>query len=175
MVETRMAEAGPNNQSGVPGRPGYQKPLNNVFGRAAKNFKKVTWPPTPEPPPKEVSPPPDSIELLQEIPMNEDALFQKNDPYHLVPTVYAEDPDNFDEDVWPPPAPPNLDERVIYDATRPQRVIRDFEVAVPLEAHPVHKSYKIAPGTLHVFSDRGVLSYNTPDIGAARMATPPRK
>ena len=37
MVETRMAEAGPNNQSGVPGRPGYQKPLNNVFGRAAKS------------------------------------------------------------------------------------------------------------------------------------------
>ena len=70
-------------------------------------FKKVTWPPTPEPPPKEVSPPPESVELLPEIPLNEDALFQKNDPYHLVPTVYAEDPDNFNEDVWPPPAPPS--------------------------------------------------------------------
>ena len=69
----------------------------------------------------------------------------------------------------------DLNERVIYDSTRPQRVIRDFEVAVPVEAQPVHKSYKIAPGTLHVFSQRGVLAYNTSDIGAARMASPEKK
>ncbi|CAG7734750.1 unnamed protein product, partial [Allacma fusca] len=172
MVETKMAQQGQQRQKFDPPAQPQQagKPLNDVFGRVAKSFKKVTWPPQPEPPPKDVSPPPENVQLLDSIQLNEDAMFQNNDSYKLVPTVYAEDPDNFNEDVWPPPVPPNLDERVVYDASRPQRVIRDFEVQVPVEAHPVHKSYKIAPGTLHVFSQRGVLSYDTPDLGGAKMA-----
>jgi len=165
MVDTIMAEK-PSERAPQP-PPKFQKPLNDVFARAAKT-RRVVWPPQPEPPPKEVAPPPDGIDLLENLTINDDAMFQNNGPYKLVPTVYAEDPDNFG-DIWPPPCPPDLSEKVIYDEARKKRVIRDFEV------HPnttdVHKSYKIAPGTLHVFmpTDKKVLQFNYDNV--SRLAT----
>jgi len=50
-------------------------------------------------------------------------------------------------------------------------VIRDYEVhfSKNVSSQP-EASYRVPPGTLHVVSQRGVLSYDTVDIGAARMA-----
>lgn len=145
--------------------PNFQKPLNDVFSRVAKS-RRVVWPPQPEPPPKEVAPPPE-IELMDSIAINEEAMFQNNDSYHLCPSLYAEDPDAFG-DVWPPPCAPDLSEKVIYDESRKKRVHRDFEVQPSSTA--VHKSYKIAPGTLHVFmpgsqqNDKKVLQFNYDNV-----------
>lgn len=67
--------------------------------------------------------------------------------------------------------PSDTSEKVIHDETRPKRVIRDYTVFFNKNAAPaVQPSYKVPPGTLHVISQRGVLSYDTPDLGAARMA-----
>lgn len=61
---------------------------------------------------------------------------------------------------------------MVHDPTRYKRVIRDYTVFFNKNAAPPSQpSYKVPPGTLHVISQRGVLSYDTPDLGgAARMA-----
>lgn len=62
-------------------------------------------------------------------------------------------------------------EKVIHDETRHKRVIRDYAVFFNKNAAPpVQPSYKVPPGTLHVISQRGVLSYDNVDLGSARMA-----
>jgi len=148
-----------------------QRPVPNVFTRCSNQFKKVSWPPK-----DGIESQPDAnqltaIHLKDEIPLNDDA-FRPTGTYKAAPTIYAEQPAALNEDVWPPPEPTDTSEKVIHDASRPKRVIRDYTVFFNKNAAPaVQASYKVPPGTLHVISQRGVLSYDTPDLGgAARMA-----
>jgi len=170
-----------NEQLGLPARftpswppSGTEKPLPNIFTRCSNTFKKVSWPPHRDEVDNEVEPPP-SNPLLEQIPINEDAMYQLNETYKASPTVYAEEPDAMEE-VWPPPEPINLDERVIYDASRKKRVIRDYSVFFDKNAAPPTKaSYKVPPGTLHVISQRGVLSYDKIDLGSGKPEEKPEQ
>jgi hypothetical protein len=63
----------------------------------------------------------------------------------------------------------DTDERTIFDPTRKKRVIRDYTVFFDknkgADANP---SYRVPPGTLHVYSKRGVLEFDTPELGSGR-------
>jgi len=149
-----------------------QKPLPNIFTRCSDKFKKVTWPPEGDDEQNQIAPPPAGVQLLDDIPLNDDA-WRPTGTYKLTPTVYAEEPDNFQPDIWPPPEPINTDERVIHDPSRPKRAVRDYTVFFKANEAPATKpSYSVPPGTLHVISQRGVLSYNNPDIGSGRPKEP---
>ena len=70
----------------------------------------------------------------------------------------------------------DTDERVIHDPSRPKRAIRDYTVFFNKNAAPpVKASYKVPPGTLHVISQRGVLSYDTAELGSGRPKDPNEK
>jgi len=134
----------------------------------------VTWPPTEDDGPREVAPPPTNVQLLNDIPLNDDA-WRPTGTYKASPTVYAEEPEELPE-VWPPPEPINTDERVIHDPTRPKRAIRDYTVFFKQnEAANTKPSYSVPPGTLHVISQRGVLSYDTAELGSGRPKDPNEK
>jgi hypothetical protein len=146
---------------------GNEKQMPNIFTRCSNTFKKVSWPPQRDEDEKDIAPPPD-VQLLDQIPINDDAMYQINDTYKASPTVYAEEPEVMEES-WPPPEPMNTDERVIYDPDRKKKVIRDYTVFFDKnKAPPTERSYKVPPGTLHVISQRGVLQYNTPELGSGR-------
>jgi len=153
-----------------PPRPS-QKPIPSVFTRCSNQFKKVTWPPKDGEEMNKDGDPMTVVQLKDDIPLNDEA-FRPTGTYKAAPTIYAEQPAALSEDVWPPPENIDTSERVVHDPTRRQRVIRDYTVFFNKNAAPpVQPSYKVPPGTLHVISQRGVLSYDTPDLGgAARMA-----
>lgn len=75
-----------------------------ILFRFIAAFKKVKWPPEGYEEEPEIEPPP-PVQLLNEIPMNETAMFQKGPDYKLQPGVYVEEPAELPEDVWPPPEP----------------------------------------------------------------------
>jgi len=152
-----------------PPRP-VRRQLPNVFNKCTNpEYKKVTWPPQGDDDERDSESPTQTIQLRDEIPLNDEAM-RPIGTYKAAPPVYAENPDNLGE-VWPPVAPPDTSERVIHDPSRPKRAIRDYSVFFGQNAAPeVQPSYRVPPGTLHVISQRGVLSYNTPDLGGARMA-----
>ena len=66
-------------------------------------FKKVTWPPAGYEEEPDIAPPP-SQQLMDKIPLNDTAM-KINKDYKLLPGVYAEEPAELPEDVWPPPEP----------------------------------------------------------------------
>jgi len=145
-------------------------PLPNIFTRCSDKFKKVTWPPEGYDEEKEIAPPPSHVPLLEDIPLNDEA-WRPVGTYKATPTVYAEEPEEIDNS-WPPPEPIDTSEKVIHDPTRPKRAIRDYTVYFKPVDGPVAPSYKVPPGTLHVISQRGVLSYNTPELGSGRPKDP---
>lgn len=154
-----------------PPRPS-QKAVPSVFARCSNQFKKVTWPPKDGDENVHNDDPLSSVQLKDEIPLNDEA-FRPTGTYKAAPTIYAEQPAPLSEEVWPPPESIDTSEKVIHDATRPKRVIRDYTVFFNKNAaQPTQPSYKVPPGTLHVISQRGVLSYDTPDLGAAARMAP---
>ena len=63
----------------------------------------MTWPPTEDDGPHEVAPPPTNVQLLDDIPLNDDR-WKPTGTYLANPSVYAEEPEELPE-VWPPPEP----------------------------------------------------------------------
>jgi len=146
-----------------------QAVLPKVFTKCSEKFKKVAWPPKDDEEEKDVEPA-STIHLQEQMQMNEER-WKPCGTYKAAPTIYAEQPAQLNEDVWPPPDHIDTSERVIQDASRPKRAIRDYSVFFNKNKAPdTEKSYKVPPGTLHVISQRGVLSYNNVDIGRAAMA-----
>jgi len=68
-------------------------------------FKKVTWPPKVDEP-EEKDLPVTTITLKDEMPLNDTAMLPVG-TYKAAPTVYADEPDEFPEEIWPPPVPPS--------------------------------------------------------------------
>jgi len=154
-----------------PPRPN-QKQMSGAFPKCSDKFKKVTWPPKDGEENEDKDNPQATVQLKDEMSLNDEA-WKPTGTYKAAPTIYAEQPAQLNEDVWPPPEQIDTSEKVVYDESRRKRVIRDYTVHFSKNKAPEgEKSYKVPPGTLHVISQRGVLSYDTPDIGAAQMAKP---
>ncbi|OXA37957.1 nucleolin [Folsomia candida] len=146
-----------------------QTPLPKVFSKCSEKFKKVSWPPKDDES-QPVDQPVSLVQLQDEMQMN-DERWKPCGTYKAAPTIYAEQPAQLNEDVWPPPEGIDTSERVIHDASRPKRAIRDYTVFFSKNKAPEGgKSYKVPPGTLHVVAERGVLSFENVDIGKGTLA-----
>jgi len=67
-------------------------------------FKKVTWPPKDGDDEGQKDNPQATVQLKDEMALNDEA-WKPTGTYKAAPTIYAEQPAQLNEDVWPPPEP----------------------------------------------------------------------
>jgi hypothetical protein len=64
----------------------------------------VTWPPKGDEEEEDKDTPLATVQLKDDMPMN-DERWKPTGTYKAAPTIYAEQPAQLNEDVWPPPEP----------------------------------------------------------------------